>query len=134
MSEAYLKVEDVMKTTIFMISGLATVREALIEMREKGVTALIIERRHEGDEFGIVSINEIAERVIAKNRSIDRVNVYEVMDKPILTLSPDMAAKYAIRLLSRLSQNQALVVGNTGAEGLVTQRDLVLKYADADEQ
>lgn len=134
MEDKILKVEDVMQTSLRMISGLATVREAIVEMKERNVPALIIERRHEGDEYGFVSIDQIAARVIAENRPLDRTSVYEIMDKPTLTLNPHMAAKYAIRLLASLDHRRALVVDENGARGLVTLRDLVLCFAEHHDQ
>lgn len=129
MSEAKIKVKDVMRTELHMISGLAPVREAIVKLSDGDVGALVIERRHEEDEYGFVSVDNIAKRVIAPNRSIDRTNVYEIMDKPTLTVTPNMAVKYAIRLLSQLDQDRALVVDESGACGLVTLRDMVHSYA-----
>ena len=129
MTEHKLKVRDVMQSPIYMISGLDTVRNAINEMNARNVTALIIERRHEDDEFGILSIEMVAERVIALNKSLDRTNVYEVMDKPALTVTPQMAVKYAVRLLSRLDHRRALVVDEGKACGLATLRDMVMSYA-----
>lgn len=124
------RVMDVMQTDLQMISGLATVAEAVRLMRERNVTALIIERRHEGDEYGFVSVDKIAARVVAVNRAMQRTSVYEIMDKPTLTLNPHMMVKYAVRLLARLNHRRALVVDETGAKGLVTLRDLILCYAE----
>ena len=103
-------------------------------MREHKVTALVIERRHEDDEYGFISVEKIASRVIAENKSLARTSVYEVMDKPTLTLNPHMAVKYAIRLLANLGHRRALVVDEEGARGLVTLRDLVLCYATIEGQ
>ncbi|MDQ2088771.1 CBS domain-containing protein [Marimonas arenosa] len=124
-----IKVEDVMQTELHMISGLASAREAVNRMKALGVSALIIERRHDGDEYGFVSVDKIAARVVAPNKSLDRTSVYEIMDKPTLTLNPHMAVKYAIRLLARLDHRRALVVDENGARGLVTLRDLIHCYA-----
>lgn len=133
MDENKKKVRDVMQDTIYMISGLATVRDAVNEMRARGVTALVIERRHEDDEYGIISIDMIAERVIALNKSLDRTNVYEVMDKPALTVADHMAVKYAVRLLSRLDHRRALVIEHGKACGLITLRDMVLSFASGEK-
>lgn len=132
MPEGAMKIEQVMQTELHVISGVASVREALRQMREKHVTALIIERRDADDEYGLVTVEQIAAQVIALNRSPDRVSVYEIMDKPALRLNPHMAVRYAIRLLARLDQRRALVVGESGARGLVTLRDLVLCFAGED--
>ena len=129
MSKTTVKVKDVMQTDLHMIGGLASVRDAIVEMRAHGISALIIERRHEEDEYGFISVDQIAKRVIAPNGSIDRTSVYEIMEKPTLTLNPHMALKYAVRLLARLDYKRALVVDEEGAKGLITLRDMVHSIA-----
>lgn len=133
MPEGAMKIEQVMQTDLHMISGVASVREAVQRMREHGVTTLIIRRREDDDEYGLVTVEQIGARVVALNRSLDRVSVYEIMDKPVLTLNPHMAVRYAIRLLARLDERRALVVDAEGVRGLVTLRDLILCFAGADE-
>ena len=130
---ASLKVASVMKTSLLMVSGLESVRGAMRQMKEHGVSSLIIERRDSNDESGVVTVEDIAGKVIARNRSTSRTSVYEVMTKPALTLRGDMNVKYAIRLLARLGLSRALVVSDEGLLGLVTQRDLVLGHQEAGE-
>ncbi len=50
------------------------------------------------------------------------------MSKPVLTLDRDMDIKYAIRLLSRFGVSRALVTEHNALAGMVTLRDLVLRY------
>ena len=132
METDFVKVQDVMQTSLHMISGLASVTEAVSEMARHNVSSLVIDRRHEGDEYGVVTVKEIASRAVALNRSLDRTNVYEIMNKPALTLDPKMNVKYAIRLLSQLEHRMALVSGENGALGFVSLRDMVLSYAQAE--
>ncbi|HIJ34576.1 MAG TPA: histidine kinase, partial [Gammaproteobacteria bacterium] len=73
-----IRVRDVMKTKFDLVDGLATVSEALAEMRHVENKSLIVDKRHEDDEFGMLLISDIARQVLAKDRSPDRVNVYEV--------------------------------------------------------
>ena len=72
------------------IDGMATVHEALERMREEQVYSLVVKRRRPGDEYGLIVVSDIANKVIAENRSPDRVNVYEIMSKPVVTVSADM--------------------------------------------
>lgn len=130
METAFVKVEDVMQTSVHMISGVASLKDAITEMSRHNVSSVVIDRRHDGDEFGVLTVIEIATLAIAKNRSLERTNVYEIMTKPTLTLDPKMNVKYAIRLLTRLEHRRALVTDENGVLGLVTLRDLVLSYAD----
>lgn len=130
METAFVKVEDVMQTSVHMISGVASLKDAITEMSRHNVSSVVIDRRHDGDEFGVLTVIEIATLAIAKNRSLERTNVYEIMTKPTLSLDPKMNVKYAIRLLTRLGHRRALVTSENGLLGLVTLRDLVLSYAD----
>jgi predicted transcriptional regulator len=102
-------------------------------MREAGVSSLVVERRDADDEFGLIVVTDIAREVIARDRAADRVNVYEMMSKPVLTLPVAMQAKYAVRLLVRFCVSRALVVDDSRAPvGIVTLRDLVLRSAPSD--
>lgn len=132
MDYAFITVGEVMRRDLRRIDGLASITDALREMQRHKISSLIIERRDESDEYGFITVNEIANRVIAVNRSMSRTSVYEVMDKPILTIQPGMNVKYAVRLLSQLGRRRALVMGAEGVEGFVSLRDLVLSYARAD--
>ena len=124
-------VKEVMTPSPRMIDGLATVREAIDVMRTQNVSALVIDRRHEGDEFGIVSVHDIACDVIGKNRAPDRVSVYEIMSKPVLTVDVDMDVKYAIRILARYQLERTLVTEKREMAGIVTLRDMVFRYMSA---
>ena len=130
MESGFIRVADVMRTELHMIDGLASVQSAIEEMNRLKVSSLVIEHRHEGDEYGIVTVKDIAAKVVAVNRSTERTSVYQIMTKPALTISADMNVKYAIRLLARLEHNRALVTGAKDLIGLASLRDLVLSYAD----
>ncbi|MFA9473700.1 MAG: CBS domain-containing protein [Filomicrobium sp.] len=134
MSGTVIKVADVMTTELRKINGLASVREALDRMQASGTNSLVIERRHEGDEYGFVTVYDVAERVIGANRSVERTSVYEIMTKPALTLSAEMNIKYAIRLLARLGVRRALVTRGGDVVGFVSQRDMVMRYVDDGEE
>lgn len=130
MSESsHIRVSEAMTTPVRTVDAMASVKEAMRAMREAEVSSLVVERRDEKDEFGLLVIADVASEVIAKNRSADRVNVYEVMSKPVLTLPPDMNVKYAVRHLVRFGVSRALVVDTERKPlGMITLRDLVLSY------
>ena len=126
----HVQVREVMTPMPVPIDGLATVREALDRMREAKVRSLVVERRRPGDEFGIVVVSDIANKVIARNRSLDRTNVYEIMSKPVLTMDASMEIKYAIRLISNFGLSRSLVIDHNEAVGFVTLQDMVFRYTD----
>lgn len=121
-------VADVMTPTVNTIPPTATVNDAVKLMRENRTSSVVVERRDDGDEYGLVTITDIASEVLAKNLSPDRVNVYEIMSKPVLTLSKEMNVLYGVRMLTRFGLSRALVVDNERSPlGIVTLRDMVLR-------
>jgi len=84
------RVDTVMRKDMLFVDGLSSVADALRTMRRNGVSSLVIEKRHPGDEYGFLTVNEIASKVIALNRPLERTAVYEIMEKPILTIAPGM--------------------------------------------
>jgi len=131
--ETFIRVGDVMTKSPYIIPGLASVRTAIELMHEKNVSSLVIEKRHEGDEFGVVSVHDIAEKVIGVDRAIDRTSVYEIMSKPVLTVNTEMNIRYAIRLLTRFQLTRALVLEHQELVGIVTLRDMVVRIVESDE-
>ena len=123
-----LRVKDVMTAEMHTIDGLATVADAMALMDKYAVSSLAVNRRDETDEVGMVVVTDIARKVIGPNRSPERVNVYEIMSKPVVTLPPDMLTRYAVRLLVRFDISRAIVVDqDRNPVGIVTLRDLVLR-------
>ncbi len=123
------KVSEAMTASVHTIDAMATVKDAIQAMREHGVSSLAVERRDEHDEFGLLVIADIAREVIAVNRAAERVNVYEIMSKPVVSLPADMSIKYAVRLLVRFELSRALVIDAAREPvGIVTLRDMVLRY------
>jgi predicted transcriptional regulator len=128
-----IRVKDVMTPEVRTIAGTATVAEAVDLMRAAGVSSIVVERRDGDDEFGMIVVSDIAAEVIAKGRAADRVNVYEVMTKPVLSVSTDMNIKYAIRMLVQFGLSRALVVNESRTPtGIVTLRDMVLRHGEHD--
>jgi signal-transduction protein with cAMP-binding, CBS, and nucleotidyltransferase domain len=131
--EAITRVGDVMTASPHIIDGLASVRDAIGLMRDKHVSSLIIDKRHDDDEYGMVTVHDIAEKVIGIDRSIDRTSVYEIMSKPVLTVNKQMSVKYAMRLLTQFRLSRALVVEHARMVGIVTLSDMAIRYVDANE-
>jgi len=131
-SPTYITVADVMTPSPTVIDGLASIRDALDLMESNKVNSLVIDRRYEGDEYGLISVSVIASQIISQNKSFDRSSVYEIMEKPVLTISSTMEIKYAIRLLTKFSLSRALVTEIGQMVGFVTLRDMTVRYARAE--
>jgi CBS domain-containing protein len=122
-----VRVSDVMQADVHTVDGMATIAEALRIMKALGAQGLIVDKRHEDDEFGMLLISDIARHVLGKDRSPERVNVYEVMAKPVITVDPAMDIRYCARLFTRFELSRAPVVDKGKVVGIVSFSDLVLE-------
>ena len=121
-----IRVRDVMKTDFGTIDGIATVDEALKKMKALKTAVLIVNKRHENDEYGLITSGDIARHVLAKDRAPDRVNVYEIMSKPVISIHPDMDIRYCSRLFAEYNLVRAPVIDNRTVVGIVSPNSLVL--------
>jgi len=119
-------VRDCMRTDVTEVDGQLDVLSALKIMKKVGATSLIVKRRDENDEYGMLLFSDVAKKVIAKDRAPERVNVYEIMAKPVLTVRPDMDIRYCARLFENFGISHAPVVENDKIVGIVSYYLLVL--------
>lgn len=128
MSEGTLvRVRDVMKSNFDMIDGKTTVEDALKTMKHVETKTLIVDKRHENDEYGMVLLSDIAKQVLARDRSPKRVNIYEIMTKPVLSVRPDMDIRYCARMFEQFGLSRAPVLEHGKVIGIVSFTDMVLR-------
>lgn len=120
------QVRDCMRKEVTEVDGTLDVLSALKVMKKVGATSLIVKRRDNRDEYGLLLFSDVAKNVIAKDRAPERVSVYEIMAKPVLTVRPDMEIRYCARLLDNFNISHAPVVDNGKIVGIVSFYLLVL--------
>ena len=127
-----VRVNDVMKKDFDIIDGMTTVSEALKKMKHAETKTLIVDKPDENDEYGVVLISDIAKHVLAKDRAPDRVNVYEVMAKPVISVDPVMDIRYCARMFDKFGLSRAPVIESGKVIGIVSYTDMVLRGLCAD--
>lgn len=128
MSERKLiRVRDVMRTEFHTVDGMATIEDALQLLKRHGIECLVVNKRNEEDEYGLLLVSDIARLVLANDRAPARVNVYEVMAKPVIAVDPAMDIRYCARLFTRFDLSQAPVIDGGKVVGFVAFTDLVLR-------
>jgi CBS domain-containing protein len=124
--QAIIRVRDIMKTNVDTVDGMDTVEAALQKMDHVETKTLIVEKRDDNDAYGIVMFSDIARKVLAKDRPPGRVNIYEVMTKPVISVEPDMDIRYCARLFDRLHLSRAPVISKGKVLGVVSFSDMVV--------
>jgi signal-transduction protein with cAMP-binding, CBS, and nucleotidyltransferase domain len=121
-----IRVKDVMKTTFSTIDSAATISDALKLMKSSFTSVLIVNKRHDDDEYGMITSGDIARHVLAKDRAPDRVNVYEIMTRPVIHVHQEMDIRHCSRLFSTYNLVRAPVLENDQVIGMVSPNSLVL--------
>ncbi len=103
-----MRVRDVMKTRFDLVDGLDTVAEVLRTMKHVETKSLIVNKRHDDDEYGMVLISDIARHVL-------------------LTVSPEMDIRYCARLFTRFHLSRAPVLEDGKVIGIVSLTDMTLR-------
>jgi len=125
--KARIKAAEVMTQNFITLDGMQTVREALDAMRTNNTQVIIVNKRDQHDAYGILMLSDIAKQVMAKDRSLDRVNIYEVMSKPVVSVPPEMDVRYCARLFDKFGLSCAPVIEAEEILGLVGYQELLLK-------
>ncbi|MCB1614870.1 MAG: CBS domain-containing protein [Pseudomonadales bacterium] len=121
-----IRVRDVMKSDFIMMEGINTVKEGINALLREDAHTLLIKKRNEDDEFGIIVLADIAKKILAVDKAPDRVNLYEIMSKPALGVSPDLDIRYCARLFYRFGLSTAPVIENNEVLGVITYNEIVL--------
>jgi len=127
-----ISVQQVMRQEVTEVDGNIDVMEAMRIMKRVGATSLIVKKRNDQDEYGMVLFSDIAKQVIAKNRAPERVNVYEIVAKPVISVRPDMNIRHCARLFEKFGISHAPVIENEKVIGVVSYYLLVLGGLDLD--
>lgn len=122
-----LKASDIMTKDVATIRSAATVAEAITLMQERGWRALIVDRRHEQDAYGIITETDIVYKVIAFGKDPKQVRVYEVMTKPCITVNPDLGVEYIARLFADHHLLRAPVIQGT-LLGIISLADILAQH------
>lgn len=121
-----IRVREVMQKGIISIDGMATTREAVQKMKDNNVFSLLVNKRNADDAWGILVSQDIVKGAILPGRSLDEVNVYEVMTKPVITVPAEMDIRYAVRLIYRAKIRRAPVEDKGELIGMISLISLIL--------
>ena len=115
---------DVMHKEVVTIEGKKTVADAVRLMRDKKVSSLIVNRRGVEDAFGIVTRKDVVSKVVDPGKDPDQVKVFEIMSKPLVTVSPGLQLKYCARLFNAAGIRRAVVFDGKEIVGILSNTDI----------
>ncbi len=121
-----MQAKDIMTTDVETIRGSATIADAVKKMNDLSLRALIVERRHDQDAYGIITEADIVYQVAAYGKDPKQVRVYEIMTKPCIVVNPDLGVEYVARLFAQTGIRRAPVIKDT-LLGIISVTDILSK-------
>ncbi|RLA08210.1 MAG: CBS domain-containing protein [Gammaproteobacteria bacterium] len=122
-----ITVADIMKDKYELVDGMMSVSDAIAILQNIAAKALVVNKKDENDEFGIISLSDISHKVLASDKSVDRTQVYEIMTKPAFCIKSTMDIRYAARMFEQFNISRAPVMEAGCIVGMVSITDMVLK-------
>jgi CBS domain-containing protein len=119
-----LKAADIMTKDVATIHGSATVTEATQLMQARGWQALIVDRRHDQDAYGIITATDIVYKVAALGKDPSAMRVEQIMTKPCIAINPDLGVEYVARLFADNGLRIAPVIQQT-LLGIISESDIL---------
>ncbi len=117
---------------VWSVSPSATVFEAITEMAEKGVGALLV--MNERQLLGIISERDYTRKVILKGHSSRDMRVDEIMTSDVVTATAEETVEEAMRLMTERRIRHLPVLENGQVAGVVSIGDLVKWTISAQEE
>ena len=121
--ETQVPLREVMKSNPLMIGIDATVAQAAKAMCTEEVGSVIIIRQEK--PIGIVTEEDIACKVVAKDFKPSTVRVDKIMSTPLITVSADKTVGDAAHMMVKHKVRRLPVVEHHKVIGIVTVRDLL---------
>lgn len=118
-------VKDIMVKDVATVSPFATIRQAMQLMKQRGVKSLVVTKQGPHDAYGIITYTNILKTIAAEEGDIDLINVYDICDKPAITLSRELDVKHVARLMVNMNIRRILVTSSNELAGIVTMNDIV---------
>ncbi len=120
------KVSDLLKHKgrgIWSLPPDATVYEAIDQMAQKGVGALLV---MEGEQLvGIVSERDYARKVILKGKASKETQVREIMSHPVICARPELTVEEAMAIMTDKHVRHLPVVVEEKVVGVISIGDVV---------
>jgi CBS domain-containing protein len=122
-STSRTRVEDIMSTPVATISKDATIREAATQMREQGISSLLVTTT----EAGIVTSTDVLD-VVADGRDTSAVQVADVMTAPVETVTPDLFMEEVAAMMTTYEIKHLPVVDDDYV-GMVSSTDVTAQLS-----
>jgi len=128
---ADIPVKEIMTREVCTVSKEESILNASRKMIECGVGSVVV--LEESKPVGIVTERDIIVKVVSRNKVPSEVLVEEVMNYPLITVTPETSAREAGRIMLKRGIRRLPVVNGDKLVGIITDTDLLSYSIDLGE-
>ncbi|HSB56936.1 MAG TPA: CBS domain-containing protein [Nitrosopumilaceae archaeon] len=118
-------IDKIMDTNAVIMEGDKNVLDAVNKMQEKDAKVVLIS--HQGEAIGIVSKSDILFKVSAKNLSLNKVKLREIMSSPVYSLPPQATLQDALDYMDKFGIKQIIVSSGSSILGILRRANIYEK-------
>jgi predicted transcriptional regulator len=122
-------VGEIMSRNLALIKETATVAEAVTKMASAKVSALLVERAHEADAFGILTEKDIIAEAAENPQGFGSLTVHDLASKPVIEIQANVGVKHAVRLMRTVGVRRLLVLEAGKPAGFLSDSDVFRRIA-----
>lgn len=120
-------VNDWMSSPVIVVDPDTTVSFALTLMRRRNIHSLVVNPSDEEGKYGIVTITDIRNKIIAMQRKPTETSIREIMSYPVVTVQADWSLVKCSSIMQENQVNHLPVVDkDNNLVGIISTTDLFI--------
>ncbi len=120
-------VKDWMINLVVYVDPDATVADALALMRRRYIHSLIVSKKEDYPEYGILTSTDICDKIVAQERNPTSTRVREVSTAPLIAVKPEMTLQECARVMHEHHFHHLPVADDNGSlVGMISATDFLV--------
>ncbi len=121
------KVRDWMSKPVIVVDPDSSVSYALTLMRRRNIHSVVVDKTSENAVYGIVTVTDIRDKIIATDRNPAETRVREIMSFPLVHADPEWTLKECSMQMQKHNIHHMPVADETGVFiGLISATDIFM--------
>ena len=121
------KVRDWMSKPVIVVDPDSSVSYALTLMRRRNIHSVIVDKVSSNAVYGIVTVTDIRDKIMATDRNPAETRVREIMSSPLMYADPDWTLKECSTQMQKHNIHHMPVVDESGLfVGMISATDIFM--------
>jgi CBS domain-containing protein len=120
-----MKVEEIMTKKIEAVEAGAAVEEVMKLVAGKMIRSVLVKPKNKKDVFGVVTVRDLVNKVLARGLSPKKIKAAEIATKPLICVKRDMDTKHLMNMMQSYNIARVFVTDGEEIVGVVALMDFI---------